>query len=130
MFSKIRGREDALHVISDASAVYFTLGIFQFVVAFTGRFNSFSLLILLDALVNLVLGGVLRKVNSRVAAVALLVNLLGAAIIGDGPLFHILLLWPSIRAVEAAFRMHPRVPERERENNVTAPPAPEPEHGT
>jgi hypothetical protein len=47
----------------------------------------------------------LRTRNSRAAAIVLLLNLLVAFIIGDGPLFHALLLWPSVRAVEATWRM-------------------------
>jgi hypothetical protein len=54
----------------------------------------------------------LRNLNSRAAAIVLLLNLLVAFIIGDGPLFHALLLWPSVRAVEATWRLHSRMPER------------------
>ena len=116
VFIKITNREDALQIVRDASTVHFTLAAFQLVVAFTGKFDTFSLLILADVVINVIAGAVLRNLNSRAAAIVLLLNLLVAFIIGDGPLFHALLLWPSVRAVEATWRMHSPMPERIAEN--------------
>jgi hypothetical protein len=87
VFFKIRNREDALQIVRDASTVYFTLAALQLVVAFTGKFDTFSLLILADVVINVIAGAVLRNLNSRAAAIVLLLNLLVAFIIGDGAAF-------------------------------------------
>jgi len=73
-----------------------------------------------DVLVNVILGAVLRTHQSRAAAAALLASLLVAITIGDGPLFHALLLWPAVRAVEATWKIHAVIPRREGESDVTA----------
>jgi len=61
----------------------------------------------------------LRLLKSRAAAVALLLNLLIAFAIGDGPIFHARLLWPSVRAVEATWNLRSGTLKAESDNQFS-----------
>jgi hypothetical protein len=114
-FSKIESREDALKVIKDTSMAFFVVAILQAVVTFFAGSN-----LMLDAIVNMGGSFFLKRFNSRVTAIVLLIlaalpigitiaNWLGAKIGGDINIFvAIIVFWAGIRAVEATFKFHGR----------------------
>jgi hypothetical protein len=115
-FSKIESRGDALAVIRDASSgFYFIAGIQGLI----GLFVAPSLLV--DAAIYATLAFLLRKLNSRLVAVALLLVALAAVIStlvnkfggGGGPggsniFLAAVAVAAGYRAVEATFALHSR----------------------
>lgn len=114
-FSKIENREDALKVIKDTATAFIAIAIIQAILSF---FVGSSIMI--DAIVNMGGSFFLRRYNSRVAAVVLLVvaaiglgfavaTLLGFKLgIESNILMAIIVLWAGIRAVESTFKLHGR----------------------
>jgi hypothetical protein len=118
MFAKIENREDALKTIKDVSAGFFVVAAIQGALSFV-----IGMSILFDAALYAGVGFWLRKTNSRVAAVILLVvswvgagvtvaNKAGANLGGGNNIFlAVILAWASIRGVEAAFKLKGRFAE-------------------
>jgi hypothetical protein len=114
-FSKIESREDALKVIKDTSSAFMVIAVIQAILSY---FVGTSILV--DAIINMGGAFFLRRFNSRVAAVVLLIlalitigvtiaNMLGAKLgAGGNILVAIIVLWAAIRAVEATFKLHNR----------------------
>jgi cobalamin synthase len=114
-FSKIASREDALKIIKDTSNGFFVVAAIQAALSFLVGYS-----ILFDAALYAVGGFFLRKFNSRVAAVLLLLlaaigagvtfaNKVGANLGGGNNIFlALIVLWAGVRAVEATFKLHRR----------------------
>jgi hypothetical protein len=114
-FSKIESREDALKVIKDTSSAFVAISVMQAILSY---FVGYSILI--DAIINCGGAYFLRRFNSRVAAVVLLVlaslsigitiaNLLGAKLgAGTNIFLAIVVFWAGIRAVDATFKLYRR----------------------
>jgi hypothetical protein len=114
-FSKIESRADALKTVKDTSTAFFVLAALQAALSFILGFS-----ILFDAVIYVVAGLFLRRSNSRVAALVLLVsavigagvtfaNKAGADLGGGNNIFlALIVLWAGIRAVEATFKLHGR----------------------
>jgi hypothetical protein len=117
-FSKIENREDALKVIKDTSTAFIAIAILQAILSY-----FFGPSVLIDAIINAGGAFFLRRFNSRVAAIVLLVvavlsvgitiaNLLGAKLgTGTNILMAIIVFWAGVRAVEATFKFHGRFAE-------------------
>lgn len=113
--SKIESRADALKTIKDASTGFFAVAALQTALSFLVGFS-----VLIDAAIYAVGGFLLRRFNSRVAAVVLLVlALLGLAVTvanrlggnlggGSNVFLAAIVLWAAIRAVEATFKLRGR----------------------
>jgi hypothetical protein len=114
-FSKIESRDDALKMVKDASMAFFFIAGLQAALSFLLGYE-----ILFDAVIYAVGGFFLRRSNSRVAAVILLLlaivsigvtfaNKVGANLGGGSNIFlALIVLWAAIRAVEATFKLHGR----------------------
>ena len=112
-FSKIESRADALKVVKDTSTGFFVVAALQAALSFLVGFS-----VLFDAVVYVVGGFFLRRFNSRIAAVVLLVlalfgagvtvaNKLGENLGGGNNIFlALIVLWAAVRAVEATFKLH------------------------
>ena len=118
LFAKIVSREEALKTVKDSALAFLFVAVLQ---AAIGFFIAPSLII--DAVIFAILAGILWKWSSRVAAVLLLImsgivmvttviTKLGIAAAGGSNIFlAIIILWVSIRAVEATFKLHGRYAE-------------------
>jgi apolipoprotein N-acyltransferase len=118
-FSKLESREDALKLVKDTSSAFFVIAVLQAALAYW-----IGLSILFDAVIYAVGGFFLRRFNSRVAAVALLVlALVGACVtvanriganLGGGNNFILasIVLWAAVRAVEATFKLRGKFSEK------------------
>jgi len=116
LFSKIESREDALNVVKDTSMGFFIVAGLQALLSFLVGY-----VVLFDALVYVVGGYFLRRFNSRIAAVVLLLLAFagagvtlanrGGANLGGGSniILALIILWAAIRAVEATFKLHGRL---------------------
>jgi len=114
-FSKIESRADALKTVKDASTAFFFLAALQAALSFILGFS-----ILFDAAIYAIGGFFLRRFNSRVAAVILLVlAVVGAGVTfankagadlggGNNIILALIVLWAAIRAVEATLKLHGR----------------------
>jgi hypothetical protein len=112
LFSKIESREEALKVVKDASTGFYIIAALNAALAFIIGFS-----ILFDAIVYLVGGFLIRKYNSKVAAICLLIfasmgamvtvaNKAGANLGGGNNIFlAVIILWAAIRAVDATFKL-------------------------
>lgn len=112
MFAKIESREDALKTIKGCAYGFFTVAAIQ---AGIGYFIAPSLIV--DAVLYIVLAGIMLKWKSRVAAIFLLIiagfavyitilNRLGiAAEGGNNIILSAIILWAGIRSVEATFKV-------------------------
>jgi hypothetical protein len=113
-FAKVESREDALKVVKDASTVFFMMAASQ-TALFIGGFNG-----LLDAVLYTGCGFFLRRSNSRVAAVILLILAVVATLVtcannagaelggGKNIAVALIVFWAAVRAVEATFKLHGR----------------------
>lgn len=113
LFGKIENRDEALKTIHDGSMAFFFVAALQ---AGLGYFLAPSMII--DAVLYAVLGWILLKWKSRVAAVLLLLlgglalvmtglNKFGVTHEGGSNLFLALVIfWTAIRSVEASFKLH------------------------
>ena len=113
LFSSIETRDDALKMIRSASTGFFTVAALQ---ALIGVFLMPAILI--DAVILTVLALILRKWNSRVAAVLLLLMASAEAIVtvlnrigvmaegGKNIFLAFIMLVLAIRAAEASFKLH------------------------
>ena len=114
-FSKIESRERALKIIKDTSMGFFFIAALQALLSLLVGFTG-----LIDAAIFAVGGFLLRRFNSRAAAVVLLL----LATIGVGGIFAskagvnlgggnnaflvLIILWAAIRAVEATLKLRGR----------------------
>lgn len=113
IFAKIDSREDALRVVKDASSAFFFIAGLQILVAFLLGFS-----LLLDAGIYIICGFFIRRFNSRVAAIVVLLlsllsiattigNLLGADLGGGSNIvLAVIVLAVAVRTVEATFKLH------------------------
>lgn len=118
MFAKIASRDDALKTIKDCAMGFFAVAAIQ---AGIGYFIAPSLII--DAVLYVVLAGIMLKWNSRVAAVFLLIiacfavymtvlNRLGmTAEGGNNVILAAIIFWAAIRSVEATFKVNGKYAE-------------------
>src|SRR5258708_35087014 len=114
-FSKSETREDALKVVRDTSSGFFVLAAIQGLLGYV-----FAPVALIDVAVLLVLGVILRKWHSRVAAVLLLLFPIPSAALtvlnglglmeqgGISMTMVAIMLLVAVRAVEATFMLHGR----------------------
>ena len=112
-FSKIESRADALKVVKDTSTGFFVVAAIQAALSFWVGFS-----VLFDAAIYVVGGFFLRRFNSLVAAIVLLLlALLGAGVTvanklgenlggGNNIFLALILLWAAVRAVDATFKLH------------------------
>jgi len=112
LFTPIKTHEEALKTVRDSAIAFFVLAGIQGLI---GVFLAPS--ILMDAAVIVVLGLILMKWRSRVAAVLLLVLSLGEAIVtvlnrigstssgGTNMILAAIMVITAIRAVEATFKL-------------------------
>ena len=113
--SKIESRAEALKVVKDTSMAFFVVAGLQAALSFLVGFS-----ILIDAGLYAIGGFLLRRFNSRAAAVELLVlALLGAVVTvanklgenlggGNNIFLALIVLWAAVRAVDATFKLHGR----------------------
>ena len=113
--TKIENREDALKMVKDTTTGFFVIAGIIAAISFV---LGFSLLI--DAALYTAGAFLIRKYNSRAAAVMLLIlasvsagitlaNMTGANLGGGNNLFlAIIIFWAAIRAVEATYKLHGR----------------------
>ena len=113
--SKIESRAEALKVVKDTSMAFFVVAGLQAALSFLVGFS-----ILIDAGLYVIGGFLLRRFNSRAAAVALLIlALLGTVVTvanklgenlggGNNILLALIVLWAAVRAVDATFKLHGR----------------------
>ena len=111
-FSKIESRAEALKVVKDTSTAFYVLAAIQAALSFWVGFS-----VLFDAVVYAIGGFFLRRSNSRVAAIVLLLlaiigagvtlaNKLGENLGGGNNIFlAAIVLWAAIRAVDATFKL-------------------------
>jgi hypothetical protein len=112
-FSDIESREDAVAAVKQTATGFFVVAALQIALSFWVGFA-----VILDAVVYIVGGLLLRRWHSRAAAVGLLlVAMAGAAVtvanavgadLGGGTniLLAVVILWAAIRGVEATFKLH------------------------
>jgi hypothetical protein len=113
LFSKIDNRDSALNVIKQAAISFYTLAVLFLLAGF-----FFSSLAIVDAVILGVLGVLLHTLKSRVVAILLLIysiavlgvtvlNLIVPGSLGGGTniLLSIIVVWVSIRAVQATFKL-------------------------
>ena len=118
LFSKIKSAEDALKIIKDTSMGFFIVAGLQAALSFVLGFS-----VLFDAVIYVIGGFFLRRFNSRVAAVGLLVLAVAGASVtvanraganwggGNNIILSLVVLWAAIRAVVATFKLHGRFSE-------------------
>lgn len=111
-FGKIESREDALKVIKDSSNAFYVIAAIQ---AGIGVFLAPSMI--LDGVIYAVLGFLLRKFNSRIVAVLLLLFSALAVFAtvsnqfgrdgtgGSNIVLAVIILWAAVRAVQATFKL-------------------------
>ena len=116
LLSKITSKEIALKVIKEASLIFILIGIYQGVFSYmAGFYNG-----LIDAVLYILLGVILRMRSSRTAAVILLIlSVIAFAVTvsnrmaqttegGSNIFFVVIMLLVAIRAVEATYKLHGR----------------------
>ena len=124
MFGRIETKEDALKVIKDTAIAFYVVAALQIVLAF---FVGFSVII--DGIIYVVLAFLLQKLNSRVVAVLLLIvtgigavftfmNRFGGGQGGRNIFLALVMIWASIRAVQATFSLNKLSSEEETDNQV------------
>ena len=113
IFSKIHCKEDALKVIREGSMGFFTVAALQ---AGLSYFLAPSLLF--DAIVHVILAGILLKWKSKMAAILLLIIASSAGYMtitnrmsltaegGNNIVLATVVLWIAIRSVEATFKLN------------------------
>lgn len=110
LFGKIRRRDDALKVIKDASNGFYFLAAFQLVLGYF----IMGVEVIIDVVIFAICAFLLRKFNSRVVAVILLllsvaglvvtgINKFGGGSGGRNLLLTVIMIWVSIRAIQATF---------------------------
>lgn len=115
-FEKIETREEALKVIKDNCYAFFLIAFMQTVIGLAIGINLW-----IDAILYFILGLILLKFNSRVAAILLLILnsiALGQTFMnkinpdtsirtgGTNVFLAAVMLWASIRIVQASFKIH------------------------
>jgi hypothetical protein len=104
-FAKIETKEQAQQTVRDASVFFFVISGLQIIMAFV-----VGPLALIDAAVYAAGGIVLRMLESRIAAVVLLIySGLGVIVIlvaGRPPILAAVAVWAGVRAVDATFKLH------------------------
>ena len=120
LLSKITSKEIALKVVKESSLIFILIGIYQGVFSYlAGFYNG-----LIDSVLYIVLGLILRHRSSRAAAVILLIlsviafaitlsNRMGYSTEGGSNIFFVvILLMVAIRAVEATYKLHGRFADK------------------
>jgi cobalamin synthase len=119
IFSKIETREEALKTIKDTTIGFYFIAILHIVLGY-----FVGLPVMIDGVLYAVLGFLLQKFNSRIVAVLLLIvsgialittviNRFGGGTGGRNILLAIIVLWASIRAVQATFKLQSLPVEQE-----------------
>jgi cobalamin synthase len=112
-FGKIGSKEDAIKVIKDSSNGFYFLAALQIIIGYF----VLGLTTIIDGVIIAVLAFVLWKFRSIVAAVFLLlfsivsivvtaINQFGGGTGGSNTILAVLMIWISIRAVQATFKLH------------------------
>ncbi|MEI6660241.1 MAG: hypothetical protein WCK91_02355 [bacterium] len=112
-FGKIETKEEALKVIKDSSNGFYFLAALQIVIGYF----LLGLPAIIDGVIFAVLAFLLRKFNSMVVAVLLLLLSVGAVVVtainqfgggtgGRNTILAVIMIWTSIRAVQATFKLH------------------------
>ena len=108
-YGKIETKEDAIKVIKDSSNGFLLLSAIQMALGFIIGIET-----VIDGVIYLILALLLRKFNSRVVAIILLLlslvsivvtgmNKLGGGAGGRNVLLSLIVTWVSIRAIQATF---------------------------
>ena len=125
MFGKIETKEDALKVIKDTAIAFYVVAALQIVLAFFIGLGA-----IIDGFIYIVLAFLLQKFNSKIVA-ALLLVITGIGVVftfmnrfGDGQggrniFLALVMIWASIRAVQATFSLS-TLPSEEEIDNQTA----------
>ncbi|HSH00939.1 MAG TPA: hypothetical protein VLL52_00380 [Anaerolineae bacterium] len=112
LFSKITDREDAIKLTKDAGTGFVVIGLITALISIALGASA-----LIDALIYIVLGLIMRQFHSRIAAVLLLffsiislmvttANLFGIIELGGtNIILAIILVVAAIRGVEATFKL-------------------------
>jgi hypothetical protein len=104
-FSKIETREQAIQIVRIASVFYFVAAGIQVLLGL-----ALNRMLLIDAVVFIVGGIVLRQLNSRIAAVVLLVDACVGVLLtltsGGLPFLAALGVWVGVRATDATFKLN------------------------
>jgi hypothetical protein len=104
-FSKIETKEQAIQIVHIASIYYFVAAGIQVLLAL-----AIKPILGIDAVIFVVGGIVLRQLNSRIAAVALLIDacigVLFTLLSGGLPILAALGIWVGIRATDATFKLN------------------------
>ena len=109
-YGKIETKEDALKVIKDASNGFYFLAVLQIALGYFIMGTE----AIIDGAIFAVCAFLLRKFNSRVVAVILLLLSIGGLIVtgmnkfsggagGQNLILAIIMIWVSIRAIQATF---------------------------
>lgn len=111
-YGKIETKEEALKVIKDASNGFYFLAALQIVLGYFIMGAS----AIVDGVIFAVCAFLLRKLNSRVVAIILLLLSVGGLIVtginkfgggtgGRNIILAVIMIWTSIRAIQATFEL-------------------------
>jgi uncharacterized membrane protein len=102
--SKIETKEQAIQIVRTTSVFYFVVGGIQVLLALLNPY------LLIDAVIFIGGGIVLRQFNSRIAAVVMLIDacvgVLFSLLGGGFPLLAALSVWAGVRATDATFKLN------------------------
>ena len=112
-FGKIETREEALKVIKDSSNGFYFLAVLQIVIGYFLLGAS----AIVDSVILAILAFLLRKFNSMVVAILLLllslagivvtgINRFGGGTGGRNIILAVIMIWVSVRAVQATLKLH------------------------
>lgn len=112
-FGKIETQDEALEVIKGVSIGFYFLAVLQIVIGYF----LIGLESIIDGVIYAVLAFLLRKFNSRVVAVILLlisiasivftgINQFAGGTGGKNTILAVITVWASIRAIQATFKLH------------------------
>lgn len=112
-FGKIETREEALKVIKDSSIGFYFLALLQIVIGYFLLEAS----AIIDGVIFAILAFLLRKFNSMVIAILLLLLSVAAVVVtginkfgggsgGRNMTLAIIMIWVSVRAVQASIKLH------------------------
>jgi len=107
-FGKIETRDEALKVIKDASNGFYFLAVLQVVLGYFIMGTE----AIIDGVIFAICAFLLRKFNSRVVAVILLLLSIGGLVVtginkfgggGQNLFLAVIMIWVSVRAIQATF---------------------------
>lgn len=110
IFGKIKNQENALTVIKDASNTFYFLAAIQIILGYF----IMGVEVIIDGVIFAVFAFLLRKFNSRVVAVILLllsiaglvitgINKFGSGTGGQNLFLAVIMVWVSVRSIQATF---------------------------